>query len=245
MTVTLNMAYPLVSLRPGCRVAPQRGIALFVGLVFLVILSLVAVVAMRGTLLEMRMVSNVAAHERAFEVSESFRAIPLALFNDHTFNRGWPTAGMGGSVADADFGTFPQCGSKPVGSNGISCQVLDDVKIRKPSSGALLNLYEVQFTSGEKSYDPATWMKNDPDVTIAVCDGSGACTSGGSARIWIRPDGTALATGSGAAQAAGYRGPGSAAASGGSAMFFEVLSEGTANSARAVTLSQYRQRISN
>lgn len=228
---------------PG--VTLQRGIALFVGMVFLVILSLVAVVAMRGTLLEMRMVNNVAAHERAFEVSESLRAIPLALFDDHTFNRGWPATEMGGSVPDTDFGTFPQCGSKAVGSNGISCDVLDDVTIRPATAGGLLNLYEVQFTSDEKPYDPATWMKNQPDVTIAVCDGSGGCSNGGSAKIWIRPDGTALATGAGAAQAAGYRGQGNAAASGGSSMFFEVLSQGTANSAQAVTLSQYRQRISN
>jgi hypothetical protein len=223
----------------------QQGIALFVGMVFLVILSLVAVMAMRGTLLEMRMVNNVAAHERAFEVSESLRAIPLALFDDHTFNRGWPTKEMGGAVPDAKFGTFPQCGTKAVGSNGISCDVLGDLNIRSPSTGVLLNLYEVQFATGEKSYDPATWMTSDPDVTIAVCDGSGSCSNGGSARIWIRPDGTALAAGSGAAQAAGYRGEGNASASGGGSMFFEVLSEGTANSARAVTLSQYRQRISN
>jgi type IV pilus assembly PilX-like protein len=224
----------------------QKGIALFVGMVFLVILSLVAVMAMRGTLLEMRMVNNVAAHERAFEVSESLRAIPLALFDDHTFNRGWPTKEMGGSVPDVNFGTFPQCGTKAMGSNGISCDVLSDLKIHSPSpGGAPLNLYEVQFATGEKSYDPATWMVNDPDLTIAVCDGSGSCSNGGSARIWIRPDGTALAAGSGAAQAAGYRGEGNASASGGGSMFFEVLSEGTANSARAVTLSQYRQRISN
>jgi len=225
----------------------QRGIALFVGMVFLVILSLVAIVAMRGTLLEMHMVNNVAAHERAFEVSESMRAVPLALFDDHTFNRGWPAKEMGGDVPDTAFGTFPQCGSdKPVGSNGISCDVLNAMAIRQPAAGSLLNLYEVQFDdSVEKSYDPSTWMTKDPDVTLSVCDESGECSNGGSARIWIRPDGTALSSGSGAAQAAGYRGVGNAAASGGGAMYFEVLSEGRANSGRVVTLSQYRQRISN
>lgn len=232
----------------GGNLAParQQGIALFVGIVFLVILSLVAVVAMRGTLLEMRMVNNVAAHERAFEVSESLRAIPLALFDDHTFNRGWPTAEMGGSVPDTHFGTFPRCGSDStsLGSSGISCAVLKDVKVRSATDG-LLNLYEVRFATGEKAYDPSTWMENAEDVTIAVCNDSGDCSGGGHARIWIRPDGTTLASGSGAAQAAGYRGEGNSSASGGSSMFFEVLSEGSANSAKAVTLSQYRQRISN
>jgi len=225
----------------------QHGVALFVGMVFLVILSLVAVVAMRGTLLEMQMVNNVAAHERAFEVSESMRAVPLALFDDHTFNRGWPAQEMGGSVPDTAFGTFPQCGSKPVGSNGVSCDVLNAMSIRQPPTGSLLNLYEVRFADdgSEKAYDPSTWMAKDPDVTIAVCDESGECSNGGNARIWIRPDGTALSSGSGAAQAAGYRGEGNAAASGGGSMYFEVLSEGRAGSGRVVTLSQYRQRISN
>jgi hypothetical protein len=224
----------------------QRGIALFVGIVFLVILSLVAVVAMRGTLLEMRMVNNVALHERAFETSESLRAIPLALFDDATFNRGWPATEMGGTVPDTNFGTFPQCGSKDLGSNGISCDVLKDVTVRSPPTGGLLNFYEVQFNSDEKSYDATTWMTHHADVqVVAVCDGSGTCSNGGSADIWIRPDGTALAEGSGAAQAAGYRGEGNGAASGGSSMFFEVLSRGKADSATAITLSQYRQRISN
>jgi len=35
--------------------ARQRGVALFLGLVFLVILTLVALVVMRGTMLEMRL----------------------------------------------------------------------------------------------------------------------------------------------------------------------------------------------
>ena len=222
----------------------QRGVALFVGLVFLVVLSLVAMVAMRGTLMEMHMVNSVAAHERAFEVSESLRGIPVALFEEHTFNRGWPMAAMGGTVADASYGGFPQCGSKPVGSNGVSCNVLKATTIRPDDVTGLVNFYDIAFKDGEKPYDPSTWMGSTADVSIDVCS-SGNCTSGGQARIWIRPDGTALSEGSGAAQAAGYRGEGNSAASGGGAMFFQILSEGRADSARAVTLSQYRQRISN
>ncbi|WP_114240125.1 PilX N-terminal domain-containing pilus assembly protein [Dyella sp. C9] len=229
---------------PSATSRVQRGVALFVGLVFLTVLSVVALVAMRGTLMEMHMVNNVAAHERAFEVSESLRAVPVALFDEHTFNRGWPLAAMGGTVPDTNFGTFPRCGSKPVGSNGVSCNVLTATAIRSSDDTGLVNFYDIAFRAEEKPYDPSTWMGNAPDVTITVCN-SGACTSGGSARIWIRPDGTALSDGSGAAQAAGYRGEGNAAASGGGAMYFQILSEGTANASRAVTLSQYRQRISN
>ncbi|TBR39755.1 MULTISPECIES: PilX N-terminal domain-containing pilus assembly protein [Dyella] len=222
----------------------QQGIALFVGLVFLVVLSLVAVVAMRGTLLELRMVNNVAAHERAFEVSESLRGIPVAMFDDHTFNRGWPTALMGGNVADTGFGTFPHCsGTKAVGSKGLSCDMLDGTTVRSDDSG-LVNLYEIAFKDGEHPYDPATWTTSTEDLTVEVCN-SGECTSGGKAQIWIRPDGSALSAGNGAAQAAGYRGEGSGSATGGGSMYFQILSRGSANGMTATTLAQYRQRISN
>lgn len=223
----------------------QRGIALFVGLVFLVVLSLVAVVAMRGTMLELRMVNNVAAHERAFEVSESLRGVPVAMFDDHTFNRGWPTTMMGGTVPDTGFGTFPHCAGATgtVGTKGISCATMNGTTLRQDSNG-MVNLYEIAFKDGEKAYDPATWMTSDQDMTVEVCN-SGDCTTGGIAQIWIRPDGSALSAGNGAAQAAGYRGEGSGAATGGGSMYFQILSRGNANGMTATTLAQYRQRIGN
>lgn len=224
--------------------AAQQGIALFVGLIFLVVLSVVAIVAMRGTLLELRMVNNVALHERAFEVSESLRAVPVALFDDHTFNRGWPTTLMGGNVADSGFGTFPQCGdSKTAGTKGITCDTLNGTTVRSDDSG-LVNLYEIAYKDGEKAYDPATWTTSNEDVTVQSCDGDD-CTSGGTAQIWIRPDGTALSAGNGAAQAAGYRGEGNGSASGGGSMYFQILSRGSAGGMSATTLAQYRQRIGN
>lgn len=58
------------------------------GLIFLVMLSLVAIIAMRGTLLEMNLVNVTAKHEQAFETSEAARAVPLALFDQHVFYRG-------------------------------------------------------------------------------------------------------------------------------------------------------------
>src|ERR1700722_8673301 len=80
----------------------QRGIALFVGLVFLVMLTLVSLIVMRGTLLEMRMTTATARHEQAFEASETGRTIPEAVLALHVFNRGWPQS-WGGTVPDAMF----------------------------------------------------------------------------------------------------------------------------------------------
>ena len=63
---------------PSGRVS-QQGVALFVGLVFLVMLTLIALVVMKGTLLEIRMATASARHEQAFEAAETMRAIPEAL----------------------------------------------------------------------------------------------------------------------------------------------------------------------
>lgn len=51
----------------------ERGFALFFGLVFLLMMTLVAVTAMRGTAIELNMANNIANYERAFERAESGR----------------------------------------------------------------------------------------------------------------------------------------------------------------------------
>lgn len=51
----------------------QSGFALFFALVFLLMMTLVAVTAMRGTALELNMANNVANYEIAFETAESGR----------------------------------------------------------------------------------------------------------------------------------------------------------------------------
>jgi PilX N-terminal len=231
----------------------QSGVALFIGLVFLVVLSVVAVIAMRGTLTEMHMVNNVAVHEQLFEVSESLRDVTVALFDDHTFNRGWPTTMAGGTVPSTDFSTFPICGSKPIGSTGVTCDMLKSISLRSDPTTGVVDLYAIAYQTSELAYDPSTWVKNSkPDVTITSC-ASGDCTSGGKSSIWVRPDGTGLQAGSAAAQAAGYRGQGSGAAGGSAAMYFEILSVASTGgtdptdpaATNAMTLSQYKQRIAN
>jgi Tfp pilus assembly protein PilX len=59
----------------------QRGIALFIGLVFLVMLTLVSLVVMRGTLVEMRMTTATSRHEQLFEASETARRVPEAMLS--------------------------------------------------------------------------------------------------------------------------------------------------------------------
>lgn len=216
----------------------QRGVALFVGLVFLVVLSLVAVIAMRGTLMEMHLVNNVASHEQAFETSEALRSIPVSMFDEHTFQRGWP-AELGGTLPDSDF------------SFNLTASMIAVVKkgLQKDCSGTLDTFYgnlepACGTLAAESLYDTSTWH---PDVILTMCDvASSGCSSNVSDTVSIVPDGTVLAAGSGGAQAAGYRGIGGGAAGDGASKFFEIMSVATVpGNGRAVTMTQYRQSIRN
>ena len=217
----------------------QRGIALFIGLIFLVVLSLVAVMAMQGTLLEMRMVTNAARHEQAFETSEMLRAVPVSIFDEHVFQRGWPVE-LGGELPNDDF------------DMGLKPDMLAAVKagLQNDCGTSTKNFFysNLQGACGslplETRYDTSTWH---PDLILTVCDvSSRSCANKVTTTIAIVPDGTVLDEGSGGAQAAGYRGIGGGAAGGGGSKYFEVLSTGTvAGNGRAVTMAQYRQAIRN
>jgi hypothetical protein len=216
----------------------QRGVALFVGLIFLLVLSIIAVMAMRGTLTEMKMVTNVARHEAAFEASEALRAVPVTLFDQHVFERGWP-ASFGGVVPDADF-TYAQ---------SLSGDMLTKVKtsIQKDCTGAVSLFYGALQPScdslpKETLYDTSTWH---PDMKISICDtSSSSCSANVNATVAVLPDGSVLSAGAGGAQAAGYRGLGIGSAGGGADLLFEIRSVATApGGGTATTHTQYHQNI--
>jgi hypothetical protein len=219
---------------------PQKGIALFLGLVFLLVLSVVAVMAMRGTLVEMRMTTNVARHEAAFETSEAMRAVPVNLFDQHVFERGWPTS-FGGDVPDGQF-TYSQ---------DFTPTMLTKIKssIQNDCAGSKALFYgSLQAACGglakETLYDATTWH---PDVVMSMCDTSSAsCAANVSAKVAVVPDGSVLSAGAGGAQAAGYRGLGIGSAGGGADLLFEVRSVATApGGGVATTQTQYHQNIRN
>jgi hypothetical protein len=218
----------------------QRGVALFIGLVFLVVLSLISIIAMKGTLMETQISTSSARHEQAFETSESLRTLPVSLFDEHVFERGWPTA-LGGSLPDADFNY----------QSDLTSGMLSIVNnaLETDCSGDKTLLYG-QLQSGcgafvaESLYDSTTWH---PDMKISICDvSSNGCTSNVSAVVSVVPDGQVLSEGAGGALAAGYQGLGVGSAGGGGSMYFEIKSIGSASSnGTAVTHSQYRQSIRN
>jgi hypothetical protein len=215
----------------------QRGVALFVGLVFLVVLSLVAIMAMKGTLIEMRMGTSSARHEQAFEVSETLRGVPVALFDEHVFQRGWPTE-LGGTLPDSDFDYQSRFSSDLL--DAFSAGLKDDC------SGSATLLYGQLQTCGtpEVLYDPSTWHT---DLQLAICDvSSSSCSADVTSAVSVVPDGQVLNAGAGGAQSAGYRGLGVGSAGGGASMYFEIKSIGSVpGNGVATTHSQYRQTIRN
>jgi len=80
--------------------AQQRGFALIVALVLLIVMTMVAVVAMRSTTLDLKMTTNTALNRRAFQASEGVRMMMGPLLDSLTYYQGrWPEA-LGGTVPD-------------------------------------------------------------------------------------------------------------------------------------------------
>lgn len=211
--------------------ARQQGIALFIGLVFLVVLSLVAVIAMQSTLLEMRMTSNVARHEEAFQISESMRTLTGPFMDQNIYTGGWPIS-WGGTVPDHDFDF-----------SGINSTLLNMFKGAVENSNPADKILYGQLDFGEQSYDPSTWVV---DLILTANDPSHSGLELASNMSFV-PDGTALNGGAGSAQAAGYRGLGTGAGSGGASRYIEIQSVGLSPSdgsnGRANTIAQYRAVI--
>jgi hypothetical protein len=228
----------------------QRGVVLFVGLVFLIVLTLIALVVMRGTLLEMHMTSASARHEQAFEASEAARVIPEALLVEHVFNRGWPKS-WGGTIPDAMFSLSTTYANrtawltllKPDG-NG---QGLQDM----PTScgSGLVYFYLPMPTCGASAadsylYTPSKWT---PSVKFNTClDGSSDCGTAGQVQntVAIVRDGVAINQGSGAAMSQGYASIGVGSAKGGGALLLQVKSQSQVpGNGEATTIAQYKLNI--
>jgi len=211
-----------------CRTLPasQRGVVLITSLIFLVMLTIVAVVANQSTVLETRMSTNTIVKARAVEASEALRMVSNGLIDTHMYYRGWPTAltGLTGgiTVPDAYFDI-------PTG-----------VAVNKATNWGIGN--EV----GESLFNPATWVN---DMSLRV-DGNGdsdyADDIDQQADLYVYKSAVTNSTGSATAMVAGYEGLGKSSASGGALMFFDLRSVGaSAANSSGVTGSNYRYVIRN
>ena len=85
--------------------AAQQGFALIVALVLLLVMTMVAVVAMRSTTLDLKMTTNTALNRRAFQASEGMRMLIGPILDAHTYHQGkWPESVVVGGMNDVDYG---------------------------------------------------------------------------------------------------------------------------------------------
>ena len=189
---------------------PKRGFALITAMIFLVLLTLVALVALRGSGLEALVSGNNAQRAEAFESSEIARISISDVIDAHVYNRGWPNnltiSGVTGTVPVEEFGSMP---------GGLALSSL--------GSWYSSNTEDTNTTAFPSGFTPDV-MDRDASYTLAVG------TTGAPAQIYadlyvykLRVD---LGTGTGAAMSQGYEGLGRGAAGGGGNMFFYVKSSG-------------------
>jgi hypothetical protein len=202
--------------------ASQRGAVLIISLVFLVMLTIVAVVANQSTVLEARMSTNAIVKARAVEASEALRMASNEMIDAHLFYRGWPQL-LGGNLNNSlfDIPTGLVLGTPPTN-------------------------WGTGNDAGENLFDPATWIL---DMSLRVDgngDGDQVDDVDQRADLYAYKTAVVNATGSATAMVAGYEGLGKSSASGGALMFFDLRSAGaSAANSSGVTGSNYRYVVRN
>ncbi len=197
----------------------QAGYVLATSLIFLLVITMVAVVGMQSTSMEYSISTNTALATRAFEAAEGGRAAADQVLDRHIFERGWgdevdlpPTV----TVLDKD------------GDNA------SDVLFTDNSEGADALLNESAL---------------ETDITFRVdADGDGKYTGDEDAKadIMVYKTGVVAATGAATAMVSGYEGLGKASAAGGAHIYFEIRSRGEApGGAKAITANTFRVVVRN
>lgn len=205
----------------------QRGTVLITALVFMVVLTLVAVVAMRTTTLDLKITTNTMLKARAFENSESARIQMVDVLDQHVFNRGWPTT-IGGSVPASAAFTIPS-GMTITGS---------------PSAPRQLYLSNNKDIGDAGFYDAG-----EEDATYLIdgnSDGDYTDATDVNADVYITRLVPVQGTGTSAAMVSGYEGLGKGTAGGGGFLFFDARSRGaSSDNTTALTGSDIRIVIRN
>ena len=200
----------------------QQGAVLVTALIFLVMLTVAAVVANQSTVLETRMSTNAIVKARAVEASEALRMASNELIDAHMYYRGWPQS-AGGTLNNALFDV-------PVG-----------VTVPPP-----LRNWGTDNGQDEDLFDPSTW---DLDLTLRVDgngDGDRVDDVDQEADFFAYKTVVLNSAGSATAMVAGYEGLGKSSASGGALIYFDLRSTGvSAANASGLTGSNYRYVVRN
>jgi len=237
------------------------GFALVTALIFLVLLTLVTLAAVRNSGLEARMSGNNATRTEAFESSELARTQVGTLIDANVFSRGWPSSYCSGcsgttSVPDALFDPdatklfSSSCGS---GQNGFCLKsVPANACISAGVSNPALGNSEQAKDATGKCADVFNPTALDIDMTYSrsLTAGTGTTTLQPQAQLSIFKLYVSMASGSGTAMVAGYEGLGRAAAAGGGQLYFYTQAQGedfggAAATANYLTAAVFRDIIRN
>ncbi|NIR32541.1 MAG: hypothetical protein GWN84_25190 [Gammaproteobacteria bacterium] len=184
----------------------QLGSVLITALVFMVVLTMVAVVAMRSTTLDFKITTNNMLKARAFENSETGRGWTAQVLDAHVFNRGYEPA-----WPDEDGGAIPDTVgfTLPAGLSVCPCPgTPDDLWAVNNVPLADYSTEDLQYRldgNGDGDFDDAFDVASDLFIT----------------RLNVVP-----MVGGALAQISGYEGFGKGAAAGGAAVFFDSRSRG-------------------
>ena len=224
------------SLNP-CRVSRgrQSGVALIIALIMLMILTMIAVIAMRTTTLDLKITTNQVIAKPQFQVSETARGRMHEVIDDHTFYRGWPVA-IGGAVP---------------ATTGFSIPAIIDID----DDDGLQELYRVNnFPHFDMQTDAIDMRMREGDT-----DGDDNYDSPYdlAADIFISRVTATAAPGSDTSQVTGYEGLGAGVAGAGSHLYFRIISragwgtgddddsETGVSAARSITDAFYRYVVTN
>jgi Tfp pilus assembly protein PilX len=190
-------------------------------------MTMIAVVAMRSTTLDIKMTTNTTQSRRAFESSEGSRDALTPLLTAHVFYHGWPVS-MGGTVPDtANF-------------TAIAGMTIADATKRYDlgDNGSFAQLPKADGTSA------LTPTRTTADMTYANdVNGNGVMDqSDMNAQIWVTRLGTLPATGTNVNSNSADQGVGGGAAN--KYIIFDLRSDGSAvGNARSRTGADYRSII--
>jgi PilX N-terminal len=194
----------------------QKGVALIVALILLMVLTMIAVVAMRTTTLDLKMTTNQTLLKRTFQSSESARMMIREIVDSHSYFGAWPVA-VGGTVPahedfeiPAEFTIDHPTQTLYFNENGEHWEMTPDAR----DMGFRID------ADNDGSYESASDMAVDLFISVLVTRG---------------------ADGSDLAQLRGYEGIGFGAAGAGAHIFYRVLARAAgAGATQATTEALYR-----
>lgn len=203
----------------------QQGIVLVTALVLLVVITLVAISASRGTTLDLQMTTNGTLKARAFESAEGGRAALVEVLDQHVFNAGqWPQ-GADGSASTPGL---------PVSSGFVLPPGLNVERVG-----------DVLYASDNAALGDLSASTRDMRFRQGVTPASGQTEPNAPLQMWsdvfVTRIGVVSAPGSDFAASQGYEGLGKAAAGAGTRLLFDARVKGAAQDrARSTTGSAIR-----